>query len=217
MSQNQRSQSAAPSENYRSNRRGSLSPPEDRYPTANKEYPVLPLQQQQYIPKFQSRSATATPTGGSPKKRQLPKVPQMSRNTAIRERLMQDFDDRSVGRRYRGRPNHHHQTTYRSTGSGNERSLTSHYICLIRFPKNKLISGWERHYSGLSDSDLTTTSLETRLRPRHSLSPDKDFMGDFGDSDMESVVSVTSSAFSTQSERPRGSKGLRYVENFFII
>jgi regulating synaptic membrane exocytosis protein 2 len=71
--------------------------------------------------------------------------------------------------------------------------------------------GWEKHYSGLSDSDLTTTSLETRLRPRHSLSPDKDFMGDFGDSDMESVVSVTSSAFSTQSERPRGSKGLRYV------
>lgn len=75
----------------------------------------------------------------------------------------------------------------------------------------QLFIGWERHYSGLSDSDLTTTSsnLEPRLRPRHSLSPDKDFMGDFGDSDMESVVSVTSSAFSTQSERPRGSKGLR--------
>jgi regulating synaptic membrane exocytosis protein 2 len=67
--------------------------------------------------------------------------------------------------------------------------------------------GWERHYSGLSDSNLT--NAETRLRPRNSLSPDKDFMGDFGDSDMESVVSVTSSAFSTQSERPRGSKGLR--------
>jgi hypothetical protein len=70
-----------------------------------------------------------------------------------------------------------------------------------------LVLGWERHYSGLSDSDLT--NAETRLRPRNSLSPDKDFMGDFGDSDMESVVSVTSSAFSTQSERPRGSKGLR--------
>lgn len=69
------------------------------------------------------------------------------------------------------------------------------------------VLGWERHYSGLSDSDLT--NAETRLRPRNSLSPDKDFMGDFGDSDMESVVSVTSSAFSTQSERPRGSKGLR--------
>lgn len=53
------------------------------------------------------------------------------------------------------------------------------------------------------------------MRPRHSLSPDKDFMGDFGDSDMESVVSVTSSAFSTQSERPRGSKGLRYF-NLYI-
>ena len=81
-------------------------------------------------------------------------------------------------------------------------------IYLLNF---HLFIGWERHYSGLSDSDLTTasSSLEPRLRPRHSLSPDKDFMGDFGDSDMESVVSVTSSAFSTQSERPRGSKGLR--------
>lgn len=79
------------------------------------------------------------------------------------------------------------------------------------------ILGWERHYAGgLSDSDLTSTSLDSRLRPRHSLSPDKDFMGDFGDSDMESVVSVTSSAFSTQSERPRGSKGLRYEFTLFI-
>jgi regulating synaptic membrane exocytosis protein 2 len=69
-----------------------------------------------------------------------------------------------------------------------------------------IFEGWER-YSGASDSDLTNP--EGLLRPRHSISPDKDFMQDFGDSDMESVVSVTSSAFSTQSERPRGSKGLR--------
>lgn len=69
-----------------------------------------------------------------------------------------------------------------------------------------LFLGWERHYSGVSDSDLT--NVEARSRPRASLSPDKDFIGDFGDSDMESVVSVTSSAFSTQSERPRGSKAL---------
>ncbi|XP_071440567.1 regulating synaptic membrane exocytosis protein 2 isoform X6 [Hetaerina americana] len=45
------------------------------------------------------------------------------------------------------------------------------------------------------------------LRAGHGLSPDKD-LGDFGDSDIESVVSVTSSAFSTQSERPRGSRGM---------
>ena len=88
-----------------------------------------------------------------------------------RDRLMQDFEERGIGRfsRYRTRqPNHHshHQQTYRSTGMG----------------------GWERHYAGLSDSDLTMHSLEPRLRPKHSLSPDKDFMGDFGDSDMESVV-----------------------------
>lgn len=105
---------------------------------------------------------------------------------------MQDFEERGLGRfsRHRSRQPHHHphhQQTYRSTGMG----------------------GWERHYAGLSDSDLTMHSLEPRLRPKHSLSPDKDFMGDFGDSDMESVVSVTSSAFSTQSERPRGSRGLR--------
>ncbi|XP_038119867.1 regulating synaptic membrane exocytosis protein 1 [Culex quinquefasciatus] len=183
MALNQRSQSAAPSENYRDDRRGSLSPQDDRYT----EYPVLPLHQ--YAPRFQSRSATATPTG-SPKKRQLPQVPHVSRNAAMRERFIQDFEERSGGRfaRHRGRQSHH-QPTYRSTGMGGN-------------------AGWERHYSGLSDSDLTTHSLESRSRPRHSLSPDKDFMGDFGDSDMESVVSVTSSAFSTQSERPRGSKGI---------
>ncbi|KAL7021097.1 hypothetical protein ACKWTF_011753 [Chironomus riparius] len=183
MSMSHRSQSAAPSD-YRSERRGSLSPPDDRYITSSKDYPVLPLQQQQSFPqKFQSRSATATPTG-SPKKRQLPKVPQISRNPAIRDRLMQDFEERSMGRsRYRVRQGYH-IPQYRSTGAG----------------------GWERHYSGLSDSDLP--NAETRLRPKASLSPDKDLIGDFGDSDMESVVSVTSSAFSTQSERPRGSKGL---------
>ncbi|XP_058822018.1 regulating synaptic membrane exocytosis protein 2 isoform X1 [Topomyia yanbarensis] len=185
MAMSQRSQSAAPSENYRDDRRGSLSPQDDRYT----EYPVLPLHH--YAPRFQSRSATATPTG-SPKKRQLPQVPHVSRNAAMRDRFIQDFEDRSGGRfaRHRGRQSHH-QPTYRSTGMG----------------------GWERHYSGLSDSDLTTHSLDSRIRPRHSLSPDKDFMGDFGDSDMESVVSVTSSAFSTQSERPRGSKGIRNLRD----
>lgn len=70
MTLNQRSHSAAPSDNYRSEspRRGSLSPPDDRYPS---DYQVLPVYAQS--PRFQSRSATATPTG-SPKKRQLPQV-----------------------------------------------------------------------------------------------------------------------------------------------
>ncbi|XP_032579031.1 regulating synaptic membrane exocytosis protein 2 isoform X7 [Drosophila sechellia] len=222
MSLSQRSHSAAPSDGYHSSgvggapsggpaygyrstspRRGSLSPPDDRYI----DYPVLPVHgsspnapsvyqgpggassaaasasQQQ---RFQSRSATATPTG-SPKKRQLPQVPQTSRSAMLRDRLGQDFDERlaSGGRFGRHRTRQpHHQATYRSTGMG----------------------GWERHYTGLSDSDLH--SMDARMRPRHSLSPDKDFMGEFGDSDMESVVSVTSSAFSTQSERPRTSRGL---------
>ncbi|KAK6644669.1 hypothetical protein RUM43_000937 [Polyplax serrata] len=57
--------------------------------------------------------------------------------------------------------------------------------------------GWDRQYGGLSDSDLPTSDMKMRMRDW--LSPDKGF----GDSDMESVVSVTSSAFSTQSERPQ--------------
>ncbi|XP_034485583.1 uncharacterized protein LOC117790289 isoform X2 [Drosophila innubila] len=224
MSLSQRSHSAAPSDNYHSGpgsggghssagygyrssspRRGSLSPPDDRYI----DYPVLPIHgspnaaayaggaaaaaaQATQQHRFQSRSATATPTG-SPKKRQLPQVPQTSRSAMLRDRLGQDFDERLAsgsrfGRHRTRQP--HHQATYRSTGMG----------------------GWERHYTGLSDSDLQ--SMDARMRPRHSLSPDKDFMGEFGDSDMESVVSVTSSAFSTQSERPRTSRGLSFSRNW---
>lgn len=72
---NQRSHSAAPSENYRSSslqRRGSLSPPEDLY----QDYSGLTVHNR-VQQRSQSRSATATPTG-SPKKRQLPQVPQSS-------------------------------------------------------------------------------------------------------------------------------------------
>lgn len=86
----------------------------------SKEYPVLPLQQQQlYTPRFQSRSATATPTG-SPKKRQLPKVPNASRSGVVRDKLLQDFEDRSVARRHRGSYHRqvHHLPQYRSTGQG---------------------------------------------------------------------------------------------------
>lgn len=82
-----------------------------------------------------------------------------------------------------------------------------------------LLAGWERHYSGLSDSDLPSIGHDPLTLPhshahrmhrtrRGHLSPDKDVLGDLGDSDMESIASVTSSAFSTQSERPRGSRAL---------
>lgn len=40
-----------------------------------------------YVPRFSSRSATATPTG-SPKKRQLPQIPQALQK-AIKERVTQ--------------------------------------------------------------------------------------------------------------------------------
>jgi regulating synaptic membrane exocytosis protein 2 len=130
MAMSHRSQSAAPSD-YRAERRGSLSPPDDRYMTGgSKDYPVLPIQQQQSHThgKFQSRSATATPTG-SPKKRQLPEVPQISRNPAMRNRLMQDFEERgSMGRRYRGARQGFHMPQYRSTGAGGENQVQ---VCRI--------------------------------------------------------------------------------------
>lgn len=149
----------------------SLSPPDVRIAVAD-------YQPSYAVPRFQSRSATATPTG-SPKKRQLPQVPQALAR-ALQERVAQDLDQDRAGR-HRMRYMH----TYRSTGSG-----------------------WERRYSGLSDSDLANHTRNVR-RP---VSPDRDRdplgLVDF-DSDMESIGSVTSSTFSTQSERIRSNKPTR--------
>ncbi|KAL5275244.1 unc-10 family protein [Megaselia abdita] len=193
----QRSQSATPSDIQRlggsyisvnKSRRGSLSPQDDFYETS--DYSITSLSAYNSNSRFQSRSATATPTG-SPKKRQLPQIPTNKPNT-MRDRRGQDIDERSGGRfiARNGRSRlTHHQATYRSTGGG----------------------GWERYYTGSSDSDLH--AMDTRMRSRQSLSPDKDFMGEFGDSDMESVISITSSALSTQSERPRVSLGLGNASN----
>lgn len=68
--------------------------------------------------------------------------------------------------------------------------------------------GWERHYAGLSDSELAARSGggagAGSWAPRRRLSPDNAAQ----DSDLESVASVTSSAFSTQSERPRPTRML---------
>ncbi|XP_013144286.1 PREDICTED: regulating synaptic membrane exocytosis protein 2 [Papilio polytes] len=70
--------------------------------------------------------------------------------------------------------------------------------------------GWERHYAGLSDSELAARGggggggAGGGWAPRRRLSPD----AAAGDSDLESVASVTSSAFSTQSERPRPTRML---------
>lgn len=165
-----RSRSKSPRRSITDHR--SLSPPEARVTTAD-------YQPSYVVPRFQSRSATATPTG-SPKKRQLPQVPQALAR-ALQERVAQDLDQDRAGR-HRMR---HMQTTYRSTGYG-----------------------WERRYSGLSDSDLANHARKTR----RAVSPDRDRdplgLVDF-DSDMESVASVTSSSFSTQSERPRGTKNIR--------
>ncbi|CAH2011777.1 unnamed protein product [Acanthoscelides obtectus] len=170
-----RSHSAAPCDSpstrssYHPHHR-SLSPPEAR---------MSDYSSNRRATRFQSRSATATPTG-SPKKRQLPQVPHALAR-ALQERVAQDLEERGNGRSGRmGRYVH----TYRSSTFGGG-------------------SGWDRRYSGLSDSDLANHTRSTR----RSYSPDRDRdpMGlvDF-DSDMESVASVTSSAFSTQSERPRG-------------
>ena len=145
----------------------SLSPP-----IAVADYPPTTY----VVPRFQSRSATATPTG-SPKKRQLPQVPQALAR-ALQERVAQDLDQ---DRKHRMRYVH----TYRSTGAG-----------------------WERRYSGLIDSDLANHARVSRRGQSPERDRDPLGLGDF-DSDMESVASVTSSAFSTQSERPRGTKTIR--------
>nr|CAH7716938.1 unnamed protein product [Callosobruchus chinensis] len=170
-----RSHSAAPCDSpstrssYHPHHR-SLSPPDAR---------ISDYSSSRRATRFQSRSATATPTG-SPKKRQLPQVPHALAR-ALQERVAQDLEEKGNGRSGRmGRYVH----TYRSSTFGGG-------------------SGWDRRYTGLSDSDLANHTRATR----RSYSPerDRDPMGlvDF-DSDMESVASVTSSAFSTQSERPRG-------------
>ncbi|CAH0557174.1 unnamed protein product [Brassicogethes aeneus] len=149
----------------------SLSPPDVRLT----DYPPTTYN----MSRFQSRSATATPTG-SPKKRQLPQVPNALAR-ALQERVAQDLDGSNHHRHHRMR----NVQTYRSTGST-----------------------WERRYGGLSDGDLAN---HTRHNNRRPMSPDRDRdplgLVDF-DSDMESVASVTSSAFSTQSERPRGTRAI---------
>ncbi|KAH9633990.1 hypothetical protein HF086_001192 [Spodoptera exigua] len=134
-----------------------------------------------YAPRFQSRSATATPTT-SPKKRQLPQIPHhQGGQRAVRAQVSADLEERKWIA-----PHHIGATlTYRSTPQG-----------------------WERHYAGLSDSELAARSGggagAGNWAPRRRLSPDNAAQ----DSDLESVASVTSSAFSTQSERPRPTRML---------
>ncbi|XP_048005047.1 regulating synaptic membrane exocytosis protein 2 isoform X1 [Leguminivora glycinivorella] len=182
-----RSQSAAagarPARARSKSPRRSLSPPADRdgawrY-TGGPGVPVCEereasrLPTHAYAPRFQSRSATATPTT-SPKKRQLPQIPHQSAQRAVRAQVSADLEERKWIA-----PHHIGATlTYRSTPQG-----------------------WERHYAGLSDSELAARGGGW---PRRRLSPD----ATAADSDLESVASVTSSAFSTQSERPRPTRML---------
>ncbi|XP_026726002.1 regulating synaptic membrane exocytosis protein 2-like isoform X2 [Trichoplusia ni] len=184
-----RSQSAAgvarPARARSKSPRRSLSPPADRdgwrY-TVNEDRgsDASRLPTHAYAPRFQSRSATATPTT-SPKKRQLPQIPHhQSGQRAVRAQVSADLEERKWIA-----PHHIGATlTYRSTPQG-----------------------WERHYAGLSDSELAARSGGGGAggwAPRRRLSPD----ATAADSDLESVASVTSSAFSTQSERPRPTRML---------
>nr|XP_024220079.1 regulating synaptic membrane exocytosis protein 3-like [Halyomorpha halys] len=168
---NQRSHSAAPTDSPSVHTRSrsksphrSLSPPEYSYRRA-----VLPSHA--YVPRFTSRSATATPIT-SPKKRQLPQIPpHPTHHSTYRDRVSYDVDDRP------------HTIKQR--------------------PRNVQHRGWSRHgVTGLSESDLSQDI-------RHRSPPDKEH-GENCDSDMESVASITSSAFSTQSERPKGSRYSEY-------
>ncbi|XP_030028019.2 regulating synaptic membrane exocytosis protein 2 isoform X3 [Manduca sexta] len=179
-----RSQSAAgvarPARARSKSPRRSLSPPADRdawryTATEERGNDTARLPTHAYTPRFQSRSATATPTT-SPKKRQLPQIPHQNAQRAVRAQVSADLEERKWIA-----PHHIGATlTYRSTPQG-----------------------WERHYAGLSDSELAARSGGA-WAPRRRLSPD----AAAADSDLESVASVTSSAFSTQSERPRPTRML---------
>ncbi|XP_059049493.1 regulating synaptic membrane exocytosis protein 2 isoform X2 [Achroia grisella] len=179
-----RSQSAAgvarPQRARSKSPRRSLSPPADRngwrYTGDERSAgDASRLPTHAYAPRFQSRSATATPTT-SPKKRQLPQIPHQNAQRAVRAQVSADLEERKWIA-----PHHIGATlTYRSTPQG-----------------------WERHYAGLSDSELAARG-GGGWAPRRRLSPD----ATAADSDLESVASVTSSAFSTQSERPRPTRML---------
>ncbi|XP_023934481.2 regulating synaptic membrane exocytosis protein 2-like isoform X9 [Bicyclus anynana] len=176
-----RSQSAAGGRS--ASPRRSLSPPGSapRYAVCE-ERDAARLPTHAYAPRFQSRSATATPTT-SPKKRQLPQIPHQSGQRAMRAQVSADLEERKWIA-----PHHIGATlTYRSTPQG-----------------------WERHYAGLSDSELAARG--GGWAPRRRLSPD----AAAADSDLESVASVTSSAFSTQSERPRPTRMLRHPKKGLI-
>ncbi|XP_071551521.1 uncharacterized protein [Panulirus ornatus] len=137
-----------------------------------------------------SRSATATPTG-SPKKRQLPQIPaslqHASRDKVTQhsymERSPQDLEERARQMKLKMR----HMQPFRPSGSG-----SSHL------------------HSVYSDSELGMRTYDRYSRGRVGLvSPEREQERDFPDSasDIESIASATS-AFSTQSERPRGSRKL---------
>ncbi|XP_049698584.1 regulating synaptic membrane exocytosis protein 2 isoform X5 [Helicoverpa armigera] len=177
-----RSQSAAgvarPARARSKSPRRSLSPPADRdgwrYTVNEDRGDGSRLPTHAYAPRFQSRSATATPTT-SPKKRQLPQIPHhQGGQRAVRAQVSADLEERKWIA-----PHHIGATlTYRSTPQG------------------------------LSDSELAARSGGGAgaggWAPRRRLSPDNAAQ----DSDLESVASVTSSAFSTQSERPRPTRML---------
>ncbi|XP_076282706.1 rab3 interacting molecule isoform X7 [Lasioglossum baleicum] len=183
-----RSHSAAPMDASSLRYRGRSQSPTGHRSLSPPEHRSMPYSHSYVSTRFASRSATATPTG-SPKKRQLPMIP-----AVLKERVDQDLHERATFMRH-----HNPRQVHTSYGSG--------------------VTGWERHYTGLSDSDLPSVGYDPlslqhgypyRIHgPRKGhLSPEKDVLGDHGDSDMESIASVTSSALSTQSERPRASRGL---------
>ncbi|XP_076661768.1 rab3 interacting molecule isoform X10 [Halictus rubicundus] len=183
-----RSHSAAPMDASSLRYRGRSQSPTGHRSLSPPEHRSMPYSHSYVSTRFASRSATATPTG-SPKKRQLPMIP-----AVLKERVDQDLQERATFMRH-----HNTRHVHTSYGSG--------------------MTGWDRHYTGLSDSDLPSVGYDPlslqhgypyRIHgPRKGhLSPEKDVLGDHGDSDMESLASVTSSALSTQSERPRASRGL---------
>ncbi|XP_039295494.1 regulating synaptic membrane exocytosis protein 2 isoform X2 [Nilaparvata lugens] len=208
----------------------SLSPPDYKRVYQSPGGPDFGSQHHAYVPRFPvSRSATATPITSPKKHRQLPQIPPHMPSASsgggnishiippsLRERVTQDMEERAHVMKQRMRQV---QQTHRP-GSGISSWNRHHYTGLSDsdLPSSHVTSDYLHQHGGMMTSHRGSGR---RRGGSGAYSPDRDVLtsdrelserggrerGDRGggDSDLESVASITSSALSTQSERPRGS------------
>ncbi|RZF32260.1 hypothetical protein LSTR_LSTR009489 [Laodelphax striatellus] len=210
----------------------SLSPPD--YKRVLFQAPGAPdfgSQHHAYVPRFPvSRSATATPITSPKKHRQLPQIPPHMPTAAggggggsnvphiippsLRERVTQDMEERAHVMKQRMRQvqqtqrpgpgissrGRHHYTGLSDSDlpSSHETSSAADYLYTMTSHRG----GRRRRGGGAYSPDRDVLTSDRELSERGGI--ERGERGG-GDSDLESVASITSSALSTQSERPRGS------------